>query len=151
MPRPDRTAVRHFLDCRRIAFVGVSRNTSDFSRHLFRELRRRGYDLIPVHPHATEIEGVPCAASVRGIDPPPEGALLMCSPDRTDQLVHECAEAGIPRVWLHRGVGRGAVTASAVDFCRRQGLEVVAGECPFMFLPGAGLPHRLHGWFRAWI
>ena len=41
-----------FLAQRRIALVGVSRNPRDLSRTLFRELRRRGYDVVPVNPDA---------------------------------------------------------------------------------------------------
>lgn len=62
--------------------------------------------------------------------------------------MRECAEAGVRRVWLHRGAGRGAVSDEAVAFCRAQGIAVVAGECPYMFLPKAGLLHRLHGLLR---
>jgi uncharacterized protein len=147
----DRNAIEEFLACRRIAFAGVSRKPSDFSRGLFRQLLRHGYDLIPVHPLAREVDGIPCAASVGEIQPPPEAALLMVSRYRTDQLVRECAAAGIRRIWLYRGVGRGTVTESAVEFCRREGISVVAGECPYMFLPVAGLPHRVHGWFRGFF
>ena len=39
-----------FLAQRRIALVGVSRDPRDLSRTLFRELRRRGYDVVPVNP-----------------------------------------------------------------------------------------------------
>jgi len=39
-----------FLAQRRIALVGVSRDPRDLSRALFRELRGRGYDVVPVHP-----------------------------------------------------------------------------------------------------
>ena len=28
------------------------------------------------------------------------------------------------------------------------GMEVIPGQCPFMFLPGAQGVHRLHGFFR---
>jgi predicted CoA-binding protein len=147
----DHRAIEDFLGCRRIAFAGVSRKPGDFSRGLFRALLRHGYELIPVHPLAREVDGIPCAPRVGEIQPAPEAALLMCWRYRTDQLVRECAAAGIPRIWLYRGAGKGAVTDSAVAFCRERGIQVVAGECPYMFLPGAGLPHRIHGWFRGFF
>jgi predicted CoA-binding protein len=37
--------------------VGVSRNPKDFSPGLFRDLRRRGYDMVPVNPLIMELEG----------------------------------------------------------------------------------------------
>jgi hypothetical protein len=49
---------------------------------------------------------------------------------------------------MHRGIGPGAASPAAVAFCRVQGMSVVAGACPYMFLPGSGLVHRLHGFLR---
>ena len=31
----------------------------------------------------------------------------MTPPAATDQVVRECADAGVKRVWMHRGAGRG--------------------------------------------
>lgn len=72
----------------------------------------------------------------------------MTRSEASEQVVRDCAEAGIPRVWLHRGVGPGAVSQAAVDACRQRGIQVVEGECPYMFLPAAGFLHRAHGFFR---
>jgi len=71
----------------------------------------------------------------------------MTPPAATDAVVRECAEVGLRRVWMHRGAGRGAVSPAAVAFCREQGIEVVDGACPFMFLPGTGFGHRVHRFF----
>jgi uncharacterized protein len=138
-------AVVDFLACRRIAMVGVSRDPLDFTRGLFRELQRRGYDMVPVNPNGGTVEGVSCWRSVREVVPPVEGALLMTPPDLTEHVVLECSEAGIRRVWMHRGVGAGAVSPAAVAFCRVRGMSVVAGACPYMFLPRSGFIHRVHG------
>ena len=63
-------------------------------------------------------------------------------------MVRECHEAGIRRIWMYRAVGAGAVSIQAVEFCERNGMSVVAGECPFMFLPGSGFPHNFHGFCK---
>jgi hypothetical protein len=49
---------------------------------------------------------------------------------------------------MYRAGGAGAVNPKAVAFCRDNGIEVIPGECPFMFLPGGGAIHRFHGFFR---
>ena len=49
MTATSRADVDDFLPQKRLAFVGVSRNRADFSRTLWNELKRRGYDLVPVH------------------------------------------------------------------------------------------------------
>lgn len=135
-----------FLGQRRIALVGVSRDRGDLSRALFRELRGRGYDVVPVHPLLDSVDGVACSRRLQDVSPPVDGALLLTPPSATDQVVRDCREAAVKRVWMHRGAGRGAVSETAVAYCRAHGIAVVEGACPFMFLPGVGLVHRTHGW-----
>ena len=140
-----RADVADFLACNRIAMVGVSRNQRDFSRSLFQEFCKRGYDMVPVNPHASEIEGRRSFARLQDVNPPAEGALLMTSPTETDIIVHDCLEAGISRVWMYRASGQGAVSAWATDFCHKNNIRLVEGHCPFMFLPGTNAFHRIHG------
>ena len=140
--------IEDFLGRKRFAVVGVSRGRQDFSRAVFREFLKRGYDPVPVNPEAAEIEGLPCFAHVQDIQPPVDAALLMTSPTVTNTVVRDCAASGVTRVWMHRGGGQGAVSDSAVAFCESKGISVIPGECPFMFLPGTSWFHRAHGLVR---
>ena len=144
----SKQAIDSFLSCRRLAVVGVSRDPKDFSRAVFCAFVERGYDAVPVNPAGGEAEGRRSVARVGDVQPPPEAALLLTPPAATAQVVRECAEAGVRRVWMHRGGGQGAVSASALALCRERGLEVVDGECPFMLLRDAGWFHGVHRFFR---
>ena len=139
--------IDEFLVSKRLALVGASRNPKDFSRMLFAELLRRGYDVVPVNPAATEIDGVHCYPRLQDITPPLSAALVMTPAEKSEQVVHDCAEAGIDHVWLFRAAGVGAVSKAAVDFCHAHGLRLIEGHCPYMFLPKAHWIHRLHGFF----
>jgi predicted CoA-binding protein len=141
-------AVQDFLGQRRFAVVGVSQNPKDFSRTLFHEFLERGYDAVPVNPAAQEIEGRRCFARMQEVDPPVDGVLLMTPPAVTDAVVRDCAAAGVKRVWMYRASGKGAVSDDAVAFCESNGISVIPGECPFMFLPGTSMVHRFHGWVK---
>jgi predicted CoA-binding protein len=146
-----RADIEDFLSYRRLAMVGVSRNPADFSRALYRELRSRGYDLVPVNPHADEVEGDRCFRRLTEIKPPVEGAMLLTSGQATDAVVEECATAKVPRVWLYRGVGHGAVTPTAVKFCKDHHITVIPGECPFMYLSAVGWVHGVHRFCRKMV
>lgn len=50
-------AIEDFLQQKRIAMAGVSRNPASFSVILFKELCRRGYDVVPVNPNTREVQG----------------------------------------------------------------------------------------------
>jgi uncharacterized protein len=122
-----------FWTLKRLAVVGVSRDPKHFSVAIWRELRDRRYDVVPVNPNATEIDGRPCFARVQD---------AMAS----EAVVLDCAAAGVRRVWLHKGAGGGpgAVSSAALAAAEAAGMDVIAGYCPFMFLPGTPFFHGLH-------
>jgi len=146
--RTSLETIQDFLAQKRIAMVGISRDEQSFSVSLFKELGRLGYDIAPVNPQVKAVMGRNCFARLQDIEPPVEAALLMTSPAVTDAVVADCAEAGIKRVWMYRAGGKGAVSNKAIEFCRERGIQVVAGECPLMFLPGSGRIHGFHGLIR---
>lgn len=139
-----RADINDFLRLQRFAMVGISRDPKDFSRGLFRELRNRGYDVVPVNLYADVLDGEECFQCLQVVKPAVEGALLMTSPRETERVVRDCADAGIRRVWMYRAGGQGAVSPQAVEFCRKNGIRVVEGYCPYMFLPATAFPHRAH-------
>ena len=102
IPTPSLETVEAFLAQKRIAMIGISRNSKDFSASLFSELERRGYGIVPVNPKAWEVMGRPCFARVQDIEPPVDGALLMTTPEVTDAVIADCDAAGIRRVWMYR-------------------------------------------------
>lgn len=140
--------IRDFLAQKRIAVVGVSHDPKHFSRGLLRTLRERGYEAVAVNPELSSADEAPCYARLTDISPPVDGVLLMTSPAVTDQIVRECATLRIPRVWMYRAGGKGAVSPQAIEFCEEHGIAVVPGECPYMFSNESGWFHHLHGFFK---
>ena len=141
-------AARALLATRRFALVGVSRDPKDFSRAVLRELLGRGYDVVPVNPAGGEAEGRPLATSLAAIAPPVAGAIFMTPPAASGAAVREALQAGVRRIWLHRGGGPGAASDEAIAACRAVGVTPITGLCPFMALDEAAWFHRLHGLFR---
>jgi acyl-CoA synthetase (NDP forming) len=139
-----------FLQAGRLAVIGASTERSNFGRTVLRELLLHGCDAVAVNPAAfaagtTKVEGVPCYATIEDVPAPVEGAIVMVGADRSAAVVQACADAGVPRVWLFRGIGSaGAVSDEALRACDERHLEVVAGACPLMFLEPAGMVHRIH-------
>jgi hypothetical protein len=109
-----RKNTRVFMGQKRLAIVGVSRNPQDFTRVLFREFLKQGYDVIPVNPNATEVEGRKCFARVGDINPGVGSTLLMTPPVESAPVVRDAIEAGVRRVWLYRAAGKGAIHQDAV-------------------------------------
>jgi uncharacterized protein len=139
----NRSSIDACLALKRVAVIGVSRAPRDFSRLLFREFVKRGYDAVPVNRNTAEIEGRRCCAAVSEVVPAAEWALIMTAPDGAAAAVRECADAGIRRVWLYRATGQGAATEEALRACADRAVEVADG-CPFMFFRAPGFPHNIH-------
>ena len=139
-----RADIDDVLKQHRIAMVGISRDPKDFSRSLFREMRKQGYDMVPVNLFAEDIEGEECFQSLHSVSPAVDGVLFMTPFWEAERLVHECAELGIQRVWMYRAGKKGAGTREAIDFCKEHGIDVAEG-CPFMFMRGTSFPHHAHG------
>lgn len=137
--------INEFLEQERFAMVGVSRNDQDFSRSLFKEFLKRGYDVVPVNPHTEEIELKKCYPNVLAVQPRVNSALLMISGAFIRPILEECADSGVTLVWVYGISGRN-VDPDIVRFCEDHGVQLVAGYCPFMFLPNAEFFHRAHGW-----
>jgi predicted CoA-binding protein len=72
----------------------------------------------------------------------------MTPPARAEEVVRDCVAAGVREVWFHRGAGAGAASPEALALCASSGVHAVKDLCPFMALPGAGFPHRVHGFLR---
>lgn len=144
----SRQHVDEFWRLRRIALIGLSRDPKHFSQVVWKELKQRGYEVVAVNPKTDRIDGEPCFARIQDVVPPVEGALIMTPPRVTEQVVQDCAEAGITRVWLHGGAGIGASSPKAIEFCETHGMQTVANQCPMMFIPHTMFLHRVHGFAK---
>jgi len=140
--------IQDILSRRRLALVGMSTHEGDFSRTIDQQLGLRGYDVVPVNPKTSTIAERPAYARVQDIDPPVEWVLVMTPPEATADVIADAHAAGVTRVWLHRGVGQGAVSEAATALARQHGMTLVAGECPLMFVGKPGFPHNVHAWFK---
>ena len=138
-------SLEDFLSVKRIAVIGMSRNKTDYSRMLMNEYKKGGYEIVPVNPAADEIEGIRSFKSVKDVSPKPERVIMLLPADKTEQAMIECAEAGIKDVWMHNHIMKGVQNTKAIYQAEKNGINLITGFCPMMFMPGAMFLHRMHG------
>ena len=137
-------AAAAFLACQRIAVTGVSRTPQGHGANtVYKRLRDRGYDVFAVNPNAEKVEGDRCYRDLREIPGGVDAVVIATRPAAADATMRECAELGISRVWMHKGLGPGSVCADATVYGREHGVTVIDGGCPLMFAPTADVAHRL--------
>lgn len=137
-----RDAAEEFLAQRRIAVAGVSRDTKQPANLIYRRLRDHGHEVFAINPQAESVEGDPCFPDVASLPGPVDGVVVVTTPKVAEQVAADCAAAGVPRVWLHRGMGPGSLSQAAVRICEDAGVSVIPGGCPCMFGETSDPGHR---------
>jgi len=143
------TQVNEFLAQKRIAVVGVSRNDRNHpaANLIYRRLKRTGHQVFAVNPNLSTFDEDRCYPDVKGIPGGIDGAVIVTRPEVTQRIVRDCGEARVRRVWMHESMAKGSsVSQEAVDYCRQQDIQVIAGACPMMFGAGVDLGHACMRW-----
>ncbi len=113
-------------DARTIALVGASANPARPSHGVMRYLLEHGYRVIPVRPlDCDEVLGVPCVASLAGIDEPIDLVDVFRNEQAAPGHAREAVEAGAQAFWLQLDLR--SHEASAI--CEEAGLDYVEDEC----------------------
>ncbi len=138
--------IADFLAQRRIAIAGVSRSKDEPGNQNYRKLRGAGYEVFAVNPRTETAEGDRCYPSLAAIPGGVDAVLACTPPDATLEVVRECVELGISRLWMHRSFGGGSVSEKAAALCREKGIRVIPGGCPMMFQGRVDVGHRCMRW-----
>lgn len=146
--------VEDFLKQKTVAVVGVSDQRDTGCNTAYERFKEAGYAVSPVNPRLSEYDGVPCYPNLSTIPETPDAVFILANPGVTEQIVEECVDLGVKRVWMHCMLGTKpglvsgltSVSQEAVQMCLDHGIAVIPGSCPNQFLnpdPGHGLMRRL--------
>jgi uncharacterized protein len=141
-----REAAERFLSLKRIAVVGISRNSQQPANAIYRKLRDSGHEVFPVNPNAKQLEGNLCYPDLASIPGGVEGVVVVTSPQVSADIVRQCIALGIRDVWMHRSLGAGSVSNDAVRLCRENGIAVIDGACPLMYCEPVDVAHKCFRW-----
>src|SRR5262245_49385330 len=92
---------REFLDQNRFAVAGVSATREDAANLIYRTLRDRGYIVWGINPRIQTFHGDPCYPDVASLPEVPDVLVAVTRPPVTEDLVRQCIETGVSRVWMH--------------------------------------------------
>jgi hypothetical protein len=122
-----------------IAIAGVSRKPAKFGNTLYKELRKKGISLIPVHPELQNFEGEKCYSSVEEL-PSNVTALLVCTkPEKAVEIVESALKRGITNIWLQQG----SENPHLLLLAQNEENNIITGHCMLMFAKPDGM-HKFH-------
>ena len=140
-------SIEEFLSGKHFAVAGVSRDKKQPANAIYRRLVSSGYQVTPVNPRASEVEGVKSYPDLISLPGAIDGLVVASPPAASAQLVKECGERGIKQVWFHRSFGPGSVSDEAVRECENLGINCIVGGCPLMFCEPVDLGHKCMRWW----
>ena len=121
MPRvPESVAA--FLRGRRFAVAGVSRDTHQPANAIFRKMQAAGYEVFPINPRATTLEGTACYADVAAVP----GPLDVIGDAAIGVLDEDLRAAALQALTIDRAACRAFASRMTWDRCARMFLDNVA-------------------------
>ena len=104
-----------------VAIIGASSDRSKFGNKAVRAFRQQGYQVYPVNPKESEVEGVPAYKSIADVPVRPEKISVYVPPPVLLKLLPEIARKGCDELWLNPGTESDEVMAEA----ERLGLNTI--------------------------
>jgi predicted CoA-binding protein len=117
--------IKEFMAQKRFAVVGATDNPKKYGNKIFNNLKERGYEVYPVNPKLGELEGTRCYARLADMPVKVDVVDFVVPPGVTEEILRECKELGLSRVWLQPG----SESEAAITFCHENDLKVVYGVC----------------------
>lgn len=105
--------VKELLGLKRWAVLGASANPAKFGYRIFKVLKRYGYEVYPMNPRESMIEGERCYSSLSELPVVPDVVDFVVPPAVAVAALAECKALGVNHIWLQPGVNTPEVIARA--------------------------------------
>jgi uncharacterized protein len=131
--------IDQFLACKRFAIAGVSRGKHKFGNAVFREMKKKNFDVLPVNPNMDTFDGEKCYASVSELPIDVEALIVITKPATSLSVVQEAIEKGIKNIFIQQG----AYNQEVSELAKHNGVNLICNKCILMFANPTGI-HKFH-------
>lgn len=139
-------AVEQFLLARRIAIFGYSSTEHALpGNYIFDKLRKHDYEVFAINPRLPIDVEQGHYRNLAQVPGPIDAAVIATPPGATLAALESCHTLGVKLAWLHRSVDQGSYLPAAEAYARQQGITLITGGCPMMFL-SPDIAHRCLRW-----
>ncbi len=114
-----------FPKYRKWAVVGASEDRAKYGNKIYRDMRDAGYTVFAVNPKLQTVEGDACYASIKDLPETPDVVDMVIPPHASLQVIQDCLDAGVKRIWFQPG----SESSEAVQKAKDGGMEVVYDAC----------------------
>jgi len=129
-----------FLEDRKIAIAGVSRNPSSFSRTVYKDLKEKGYKVYAINPLTDTIDGDNSFKDVSELPKELKNLLIMTPKSESPKVLNEAIEAGLKSIWINQG----SETEECLKIAEEAGIDIIYKKCIYMFAEPVSGIHKFH-------
>jgi len=104
-----------------IAIIGASNDRAKFGNKAVRAFQQQGYEVFPVNPKETKIEGLPTFGNIRDVPVRPQLVSVYLPPPVLMKVLPDIAARGCDELWLNPGTD----SAEVINEAERLGLNVI--------------------------
>ncbi len=117
--------IRDILSMRKVAVIGMSKNSSKAAHYVPKYLSDNGYDIKPVNPTTNQILGKKCYASISEIEEEVEIIDIFRPSEQVLSVISDAIKKKPKVIWLQEGIHN----SEAEELARKEGITVVFNRC----------------------
>ena len=117
--------IRDILSLRKVAVIGMSKNSSKAAHYVPKYLSENGYDITPINPNAEQILEKKCYSSISEIDEQIDIVDIFRPSDDVLPFVQEAIKKKPKVIWLQEGIHN----LESEDLARKEGIKVIFNRC----------------------
>lgn len=107
------------------AVVGATDRPGKYGGIIYRDLKRKGFEVYAVNPYRDTVDGDPCWPTVSELPEKPTMAVLVVPAKRGLEVLEDCARAGVDKIWVQPG----ASSPELVEALEQGGFDFVVEQC----------------------
>lgn len=107
------------------AVVGATENSEKYGNKIYKKLKKYGYEVYPVNPNYTEIDGDKCYPSLKELPKKMDCVDVVLSPKLSVNTLDEVIELGIENIWFQPNT----FTMDIIEKAEKSGINTVYLNC----------------------
>ena len=117
--------IRDFLSMKKVAVIGMSKNSFKAAHYVPKYLSENGYAITPVNPTTDEILGKKCYRHVSEIEDEIDIVDIFRPSDQVLSVIQEAIKKKPKVIWLQEGIHN----LEAEELARKEGINIVFNRC----------------------
>lgn len=132
--------VEDFFNLDTFALIGVSRDPKKFGNLIYKEMKSNNFNVFPIHPELEKIEDDKCFKDFSSLPYKPDALILSVNRSKTFDAVKEAVNFGVKNIWVQLM----SDTPDAIEYCKKNDVNIISKECIFMYMDPVKGFHKLH-------